>query len=613
MKRFIPMGAALFTLLLTACQSAETKLPDTAPPDAKPQPAQQATKAAPTNAALPCEPSALYWDSATKRLLVADNEIKNKLFIYKRNDADTAWQAADPPTFSWPGANKKSGRMEDLEALTKAQGKWVLVSSSSRGKYKEGACPTKNYDRLRVQWVDPTGAPGVMQSWGAKTKKKELIQARKTSLQSVEACLENLFVPALRQDPLATQLCAELHKTEAAANRDAKTCAQTFNIEGATTHNNRVWLGLRAPDFGAHGVLLRLVPPSPGAGQTQALRFDGVAQVEWTWYKNKTWDTPTLGIRELEATPNALRGIAGPLQDIPAGETGIFTLWEAPLADLKHGALLQAKPIPGPPLPMSTEGMAHTTPTRVTFVIDGDGKDPKACAAPGQWHQRALPTPQASKPPIPYIEALTAGAKPSDPLPLIVAVHGLGDNPKSFIKLVNKLDFPARVIAPQGLTPRGRGFSWFPASGGDFESLAPKVKIAADKISDLITWLKAHKNTQGVAITGFSQGGMLSFAVAAQHPDQIDLAVPLAGMLPQALMPKTSHTPPICALHGDSDKRIPMPPTRITVQALQKQGWNSKLKTYPGVGHGVPMLMRRDLHDTLRRGLTQSVDPCPTP
>lgn len=258
------------------------------------------------------------------------------------------------------------------------------------------------------------------------------------------------------------------------------------------------------------------------------------------------------------------------------------------------------------------------------LLLAGCLKDqPAARPAPAEaeavaQEEAAEPAPQEPQAPaLAYEERLTLGASAQDKLPLIVAVHGLGDNPKAFVRLLERLDFPARVIAPQGLEAYGRGYSWFPLSQprGNFDGLAPQVRQAADQLAALIRGLKQKHPEHGpVILTGFSQGGILSFAVAALHGEEIDLALPLAGYLPASLAPLPGAAP-ICALHGDADQRVPTEITVKRVEALQRQGAQVRLKLYPGVGHSLPGELRADLFAALK-GASTGGDPmaaCPAP
>lgn len=204
-----------------------------------------------------------------------------------------------------------------------------------------------------------------------------------------------------------------------------------------------------------------------------------------------------------------------------------------------------------------------------------------------------------------YLELVTGGAKLDDRLPMIVAVHGLGDNPANFAHLFDTYGERIRVILPRGIDASGDGWSWFPfrARDPDTTALAQSIAEASDKLAASITAVAAAKNTAGKPIlTGFSQGGMLSFAVAVRHPDTISVALPIGGWLPPPLWPTAKAakgTPRIVAFHGTDDAAVKYEPTREAVAALTKQGFSAELITYGGIGHVITPEMQRDVFDRI--------------
>ncbi len=96
--------------------------------------------------------------------------------------------------------------------------------------------------------------------------------------------------------------------------------------------------------------------------------------------------------------------------------------------------------------------------------------------------------------------------------------------------------------------------------------------------------------------------GMLSFAIAALYPERIAAAYPMGGMLPPALRPDTrpgGTLPPVVALHGEADPRVPIDEARSAVDALRALGYRAELRPFAGVGHAVPYAMRHELYGLL--------------
>ncbi|WP_438030818.1 alpha/beta hydrolase [Sorangium sp. So ce233] len=229
-------------------------------------------------------------------------------------------------------------------------------------------------------------------------------------------------------------------------------------------------------------------------------------------------------------------------------------------------------------------------------------------AGTGSQAPPAAPAASATAPAaaVEYLEEITGGADRSEALPLVVAIHGLGDRPESFAGLLSGADFKARLIVPRGLTPYHDGYSWFPlqqALGSD--DVGQGILRAAGALAATLERIAAERPTRGKAVvTGFSQGGALSFALALHHPRVVGAAFPVSGWVPAAVLPAGSAvdpaTPALVALHGDADRRVPFDPTRDAIAALSKLGVKASLQSYPDVGHTVSAEMRRDLVRLIR-------------
>ncbi len=243
----------------------------------------------------------------------------------------------------------------------------------------------------------------------------------------------------------------------------------------------------------------------------------------------------------------------------------------------------------------------------LALVVCGCSDRPPPQAPPAAAEAARVEAPAADAPPaaapLEFVERVTAGAESAKALPLIIAVHGLGDQPENFVRLFEGLPFPARVVAPRGPIAHGRGRSWFPIRipvRADDPEMEAGLRASAAKLADLARWLTRRRPTVGrPVITGFSQGGMLSFAVAIAHPDVIAGAVPVAGALPTALWRGPGPTSPVVALHGSDDRVVPYAGAERLVEALVEEGAAARLETFPGVAHRVPPAVRRALYGAL--------------
>lgn len=213
-----------------------------------------------------------------------------------------------------------------------------------------------------------------------------------------------------------------------------------------------------------------------------------------------------------------------------------------------------------------------------------------------------------------YIERMMGGADKSEHVPIVLAIHGYGDRPESFGKSFDGLPIRARLILPYALFPTGDGFFWFPLAKYEPRALAEGMRNAAHELSKLLTDLEKSRPTRGKPIvTGFSQGGMLSFALAVLHPEQISEALPVAGLLAPPLYPATlpmgKVVPPLHAFHGDADDHVPIEGGRDTVRTLANAGYTATLIEYPNVQHYISSEMRRDWLTALDAAVKRAANP----
>ena len=192
-------------------------------------------------------------------------------------------------------------------------------------------------------------------------------------------------------------------------------------------------------------------------------------------------------------------------------------------------------------------------------------------------------------------------------LPMVIAIHGLGDRPQKFGQLFGAYPMRVRWIFPEAPIPSGRGFSWFKYSGQTDQQVATGIRHAAEQIVELAKALQRIRPTRGKPIvTGFSQGGMLSFAAAAIAPDVWHASLPISGWLPEALWPTPAQArklPPLFAVHGENDTLVDFGRTQGFVRALKSRGAAIRFQSFPAVPHRVSNEMRNAVYQELSQQL----------
>ncbi len=195
-----------------------------------------------------------------------------------------------------------------------------------------------------------------------------------------------------------------------------------------------------------------------------------------------------------------------------------------------------------------------------------------------------------------YLEVELGAAPEGTPRPLVLVLHGRGDGPR-----IPTGDYteglPVRLVlpfAPEGL---GVGWSWLATSvlDGRDRDLADELRVRADELASFLVQLEARHRTRGrPVVTGFSQGGMLTLALAFRHPETLRAAVPLGAWVPAALAreARPSETPRIRALHGEADPIMGLGRTRALYAGLDARGFDALLETFPEIPHRMSEAMK---------------------
>lgn len=211
---------------------------------------------------------------------------------------------------------------------------------------------------------------------------------------------------------------------------------------------------------------------------------------------------------------------------------------------------------------------------------------------------------------VPFVEIETGRDRHSPDLPMIVAIHGRGGSPEQWVSMWRAFQEPARIILPRGSLAYEGGFQWFesPASyatmtDADASRLAENVSRRADGLATFIGDLSRRYPVRGKPLVmGFSQGALVSFAIAVRHGTEIGGAFPVSGFLPgpmRSSAPLSAPTATVVAFHGVDDARVPIALAQASTDYLRSQGVSAELRTYAGTSHEVSPQIWDDLRSLL--------------
>ncbi|RKS14845.1 alpha/beta hydrolase [Flavobacterium sp. 120] len=184
-----------------------------------------------------------------------------------------------------------------------------------------------------------------------------------------------------------------------------------------------------------------------------------------------------------------------------------------------------------------------------------------------------------------------------DKNPLILLLHGYGSNEEDLFSFATELPEEYYIISARAPYDLQYGsYAWyainFDADQNKFSD-HDQAKVSRDIIAGFIDELVANYpiDATQIALVGFSQGSILSYAVALSYPEKVQKVVAMSGYLNLEIVAedylKNNFTNlKIFASHGTVDQVIPVEWARKTPAILENLGINLTYKEYP-VGHGV--------------------------
>ncbi|MGB5385712.1 MAG: alpha/beta fold hydrolase [Eudoraea sp.] len=181
--------------------------------------------------------------------------------------------------------------------------------------------------------------------------------------------------------------------------------------------------------------------------------------------------------------------------------------------------------------------------------------------------------------------------------PVIFLFHGYGSNEEDLFSFASELPSECFIISarvPYPLPPFGN--AWyainFDASFGKWSDEKQAISSRNKIVSFIEEACKAYQlDKDNVTLLGFSQGTVLSYAVALSFPDKVKNVVALSGYIDENILEKNYAQNDyknlnIYASHGQVDQVIPPEWAQKAPILLKKLGINYKYEEFP-VGHGV--------------------------
>jgi poly(3-hydroxybutyrate) depolymerase len=199
---------------------------------------------------------------------------------------------------------------------------------------------------------------------------------------------------------------------------------------------------------------------------------------------------------------------------------------------------------------------------------------------------------------MPYRVFVPSAYDGSKPLPIVVALHGLGNNEDSFFDsyqrrvpaLAEKHGF--LVVAPLGYRVDGF-YGWGAATAADPAVKQVRERSEQDVLQVLARMRRDYRiDERRIYLLGHSMGAIGAWAIAAKHPALWAGVAAFAGLCTPATVARFSDIPQF-VVHGDADPTVPVAGSRTMVAEMRKLGMDVTYVEVPGGGHSdvvVPQL-----------------------
>ena len=184
-----------------------------------------------------------------------------------------------------------------------------------------------------------------------------------------------------------------------------------------------------------------------------------------------------------------------------------------------------------------------------------------------------------------------------DKNPLLLLLHGYGSNEEDLFSFASELPEDYFVVSARAPYDMMYGsYAWyaidFDADENKFSDIEQAKKsrdLVVNFIDELIS--KYPIDANNVTLIGFSQGSILSYAVALSYPEKVQRLVAMSGYLNTEMATDNFKNNDLSKLkifasHGTVDQVIPVEWARKTEPSITALGIPIVYKEYP-IGHGV--------------------------
>ncbi len=194
--------------------------------------------------------------------------------------------------------------------------------------------------------------------------------------------------------------------------------------------------------------------------------------------------------------------------------------------------------------------------------------------------------------------------------PLLLMLHGYGSHEQDLFSMAPMLNDDCLIVSARApITLPWGGFAWyeidFDNRGGKMSNI-PQAKESLEIILKFIDEVHEAYGTdpEKTHLFGFSQGCILSYALALNHPQKFQNIFALSGYILKDIIPEKFKSSELAHLdvfasHGTQDEVLPVEWARNAMKILEKLKIPHQYNEYP-MGHGINNDCLEDLQQWMK-------------
>jgi len=188
-------------------------------------------------------------------------------------------------------------------------------------------------------------------------------------------------------------------------------------------------------------------------------------------------------------------------------------------------------------------------------------------------------------------------------VPGLLLLHGRGADEADLMGLESALDPRLTIVSARAPFRLGPGYAWYDM----YQIGQPEPETMALSMEEVETFINGmvpayNIDPQRLYLLGFSQGAILSAAIALTMPERIAGVIMHSGYVPTSaeldLHPERIKGKPFFVAHGKYDEVIPVTFGRDAQEYLEEAGAALTYQEYP-IGHGISEESLYDLSEWL--------------